>query len=64
LEHLDSKKVLSFPKWEWADFDRNKLYWATGGKLFSRRLNSNGLFGEKELQDFTSMKFDAIQAPY
>ncbi len=33
-----------FPQWEWADFDRNKLYWATGGKLFLGRLNSNGLF--------------------
>jgi hypothetical protein len=52
------------PDWEWADCDRDRLIWASEGKLFSARLGAAGMTCETELHDFNSMRFSAIEAPY
>lgn len=57
-------QAIACPRWEWADLDRRRLVWATGGKLFAARLGKEGLFDETELHDFSAMRFEAIAAPY
>jgi hypothetical protein len=54
----------SFPDWEWADLDRSRLVWASGGKLWAGHLRKQGLQDIKCLHDFNDMKFEAIRAPY
>lgn len=56
--------VLSYPDWEWADIDRTRLAWASGGKLWAGRMCKTGLHKIKRLKDFNDMKFEAIEAPY
>lgn len=51
-------------EWEWADLDRRRLVWATGGKLFAAGIAPAGLFEIRELHDFNAMKFEPIEAPY
>ncbi len=37
------------PSWEWAEVDGARLVWAEYGKLFSGRLDANGLIDVNEL---------------
>ena len=55
---------LDYPDWEWAEIDRQRLVWATGGKLHSGIMGSRGLVCETELYDFNPVKFRPIKAPY
>lgn len=56
--------VIPCPDWQWADLDGNRLVYAEQGKLYSARLNREGLTKITELYDFNPFKFEAIQAPY
>lgn len=49
--------------WEWADVDRERLVWASEGKLFAGRITAGGLVEESELVDFNPMTFESIKAP-
>lgn len=61
----ESGTVISdHPEWQWADFDRKRIVWAEGGKLFAGNVNEGGLTKVKELHDFSDMQFQAIEAPY
>jgi hypothetical protein len=64
LLHSESGECLSWPGWEWADFDGKRLLWAEGGKLLAGRLKSKGIYAERELFDFNEMAFERITAPY
>lgn len=64
LVHLPTQTVQHFPDWEWAEADRSRLVWATGGQLWAGQLNNSGLINEKMLYDFNDMHFEAIKAPY
>lgn len=64
LRHEVTGTMLAFPEWEWADLVDGRLVWATEGKLCAARFGSGKLLGEKVLQDFNGMKFEAISAPY
>ncbi len=50
--------------WEWADVDRDRLVWAEAGRLLAGRLTGEGVQEVRTLQDFTTMTFTAIKAPY
>jgi hypothetical protein len=55
---------LRFPRWEWAERDRQRLVWAEGGKLFAGSVGETGLHDTAELMNFNGMTFEAIEAPY
>ena len=57
-------KLLSLPTWEWADFHRGRMLWATEGKLFAAEINRQGLTNQVELYNFNDMEFEEIKAPY
>ncbi len=64
LIHKETQKFLGFPHWEWADRDRDRLVWATNGKLFAANLTTTGMENETELHDFSNIKFKPLHAPY
>ncbi len=64
LQQESTDTILSFPEWEWAEWDRGRLVWAVNGELRTARLGTAKLISEKLLHDFNSMKFEAIPAPY
>jgi len=66
LIHEPTGTRLAFPEWEWAEWDEEseRLVWATNGQLWAAKLGKSALMGEKMLQDFNEMKFEAIVAPY
>ena len=64
LKHEPTGKLLAFPEWEWADFDRRRVVWAANGQLRSAGLRRGELVDEKLLHDFNGMNFQAIAAPY
>lgn len=64
LIHSDSNTILDNPEWEWAEYDRHRLVWSTGGKLFAGKVTNQGLVNETELYDFNPMSFEPIIAPY
>lgn len=64
LINTDNGTTIACPNWEWADLDGKRLVWATDGKLFAADIKRKGLANEKELYDFSEMKFEAIEAPY
>ena len=55
---------LPYPNWEWADWDGNRIVWATAGRLETGKLTTTGLTDIRVLEDFNDMKFEAIKAPY
>lgn len=57
-------KIIEYPDWMWAEFDRNRLVWAENGKLMSAKIGTQGLWNIKELHDFNAMKFEEKIAPY
>lgn len=64
LVHEKSKEEIACPNWEWADLDKQRLVWASDGKLYSGHVSSNGLTDETQLFDFNPMTFEAVKAPY
>jgi hypothetical protein len=64
LVHSSSSLYTSYADWEWADVDRNRLVWATAGKLFAGKIGKDGLVSEVELMDFNDMRFEPLEAPY
>ena len=60
----DDGARIDCPHWEWADLDRERLVWATGGRLYSGYLAQSGLMAQTELIDFNLLAFEPIQAPY
>lgn len=64
LIHLRSNTTLDLPEWEWAEYDRHRLVWATEGKLFTSKIADQGLVNPTELYNFNSMTFKPIVAPY
>lgn len=52
------------PNWEWADLDRDRLVYASGGSLWAVPLHDEGLGPPTCLHDFNGMEFEAIAAPY
>jgi len=56
--------------WEWADLDRSRLVWATGGALYAGTLTAKSAKREDPidnvtlLHDFNDMTFVAKPAPY
>ena len=62
LVHLPTQTVQHFPDWEWAEMDRSRLVWATGGQLWAGQLNNSGLNNEKMLYGFNDMHFEVIKA--
>jgi len=59
-----TKESLKFPDWEWADTKKRKLYWAAQGRLYSGKTNESGVCSVRLLNDFNTMTFEAIRAPY
>jgi hypothetical protein len=64
LCHRPSGTTLSYPDWEWAEWDRNRLVWAEKGCLYKGSLRSNRLQDIQLIYDFNDMTFTPIQAPY
>ena len=64
LIHPASQTCVSHPDWEWAEWDRHRLVWTTGGKLFGGILQAEGLTDQLELSDFNAWEFERIKAPY
>jgi hypothetical protein len=52
------------PRWEWAEWDGQRLVRTTEGRLEAGSLTTRGLTGERRLYDFNDMAFAAIEAPY
>lgn len=57
-------ETIACPNWEWAELDGSRLVWAERGKLFAGYLGPRGLGMAKELQDFNTLLFEKLQAPY
>lgn len=65
LEHVVRNQRIACPDWQWAEWDRGALIYASKGCLYRvPRPTEQGL-GEAELiRDFNDMKFVARRAPY
>lgn len=67
-EHLlinSKQEVQIHPDWEWADWDDQRILWASQGCLKACSIVSGTeLSSEKMLYDFNSMQFQPIKAPY
>ncbi|NOT71851.1 MAG: hypothetical protein HOP09_11415 [Hyphomicrobium sp.] len=51
--------------WEWADWDRNSIVWATKGCLYRASIKSNLEIGSPAmLHDFTPYTFEEREAPH
>ena len=64
LEHPASGVILSYPKWEWAEWERNRLVWSTAGCLYTGSLKSYELKDVKLIYDFNDLQFEPQSAPY
>lgn len=64
LISADRAAVHSLPDWEWADWDRYRLVWATEGRLATGELGENGIEAVSIIYDFNGMKFEPLKAPY
>lgn len=64
LRREESREVLAFPEWEWADQVDGRLVFACEGQLRTARLSRGRLVGETVLHDFNDMQFEALVAPY
>ncbi len=64
LAQPSSNARMAFPHWEWAEWDRERLVWASAGKLYGARVGAGGLHEERLLHDFNGMSFEPIEAPY
>ncbi|MCA9093581.1 MAG: hypothetical protein KDA68_08855 [Planctomycetaceae bacterium] len=64
LLHDKNCLVIPCPDWQWADLDGDRLVYAERGKLYSARLDREGLTKVTELYDFNPFQFEPIIAPY
>ncbi len=48
--------MLTFPAWEWAEWDRERIVWANGGCLLAARIGSHKLGAVHTLYDFNDMR--------
>jgi hypothetical protein len=66
LIHAATGRQIALPDWEWAELDaeRDRLVWASCGKLCAGRLDADGVTGATELIDLNPMTFEPIAAPY
>ena len=64
LSHAETRTAIDGSKWEWAEFDRGRLVWATEGKLYAGYLRKGAIQDESVLHDFNAMTFEAVAAPY
>jgi len=64
LVNHDRDLITPCPDWQWADLDGDRLVYAERGKLYSARLNREGLTTVTELYDFNPFQFEPIIAPY
>lgn len=60
----DRAIVLPQPHWEWAEWDRDRLVWASEGRLETGELSENGILGVSVIYDFNGMMFEPLVAPY
>lgn len=60
----ESNLVIEMHNCEWADWDGNRIVWATEGRLETGTLTTTGFTDIRVLEDFNDMKFEAIKAPY
>ena len=60
-----SGELLTFPNWEWAEFDDGKLFYCEKGCLFKISIKNQTKLGEPVmLYDFNDLEFEKIEAPY
>jgi len=64
LVHPERGDEIDGAKWEWAEIDKDRLLWASGGQLHAGYLRRGRIENAKLLHDFSEMKFEAIPAPY
>lgn len=64
LFHEATGAFVPHTDWEWADVDRHRLVWASGGKLFEGFVEESGVTREREIADFNDMEFTELRAPY
>lgn len=62
--HGPSGQLYRHPEWEWADWDGKRLFYTTGGALWSCQIVSGEPSDIRQLADFNAMKFEALPAPY
>lgn len=55
LEQPEDEIKLSFPTWEWAEWDRSRLVWAEDGLLRAAKLGAHKLGTIRTLYDFNAM---------
>lgn len=67
-EHILINKggeLRNYPDWEWADWDENRIVWASKGCLYSCSIKTGFQLGQpKLLYDFNEIRFQEITAPY
>lgn len=64
LVNTNTDEELKYPDWEWADVDRDRMVWCEKGKLYAGSVNGDGLSHRSELNDFNTMEFEPLPAPY
>lgn len=64
LEESSTGTKIDAQDWEWADVVRGRLLWSTRGAIYSGRLTKEGIKDETMLEDFNSMQFGPVVAPY
>lgn len=64
LHSTRTGETIDCSDWQWADWDRHRLVWATNGVLYTGRIDSEGLNETKMLFDFNPLTFERIKAPY
>ena len=64
LVRADGSETISLPDWEWADWDRDALVWASHGKLYRADVSAAPDFNVAPIHDFAPYKFTAVEAPY
>ena len=64
LEDSQGIRRHTFPDWEWADRDGDRLVWAENGCLYRAEVDAEGLGATTMLHDFNAMEFERRVAPY
>jgi hypothetical protein len=65
LEHAERNQRIACPDWQWAEWSRGELLYASKGCLYRvPRPTEQGLGEAKLIRDFNDMKFVARRAPY
>ncbi|CAN5740194.1 hypothetical protein BH11MYX2_BH11MYX2_18510 [soil metagenome] len=69
LLHVERHLILP-RSWEWAEVDRGRLVWSDDGALWAGTITRSSAAADEplaattQLHDFSTMKFEAIRAPY